>query len=302
MNTYVATAYDEEVQRLALGLEVVDAQRRQRATPLISVAFDGVPSAEPPYRGPRQVGGLSIDDVLRRVDRHESCLFVLTSFKGLFRKGKKESVDLRFLSYDRRFVPRRLTIPLQDPVAIAAADPPDLVAGDPALLGPGRSRAVHLFPGAAYDVGHNMTGLRGRVRSVVDKKTPVKWVRVEARLAAGRDGQPGAVVGRAQGDDRGEFLLLISSDASPLGPLPPTLKLPITVTVWALATPPAVSDFVKRNDPLWELPLEVVTGSGPADPVSLGEQLPPGYTKTAFATVTFELGRFLTSEIPPFIL
>jgi hypothetical protein len=298
MNKYLPGAYVEEVQRLALGLEVIDAERRGRVAPLISVALDGVPLLQPRSRGPRQIGGLRIDDVLRRVDRHESCRFALVYTKGLYR-DKKKAVDLRFLSQDRRFVPRRLTIPLTDPALIEKADTPDLVAGDPALLGPNRARTVLLFPGAAYDVGSNMTGLRGRVRSADNK--PVRWVRVEARLQRGRDGSPGLPVGLAQGDDRGEFLLLISSEASPIGPLPKALTLPLEITVWAAAGPPSATDFVKQNDPLWDLPLEVVTGTGPTDPVALGEQLPPTYTVSRTQTIPFELGRFMTSEIPPFI-
>src|SRR5262249_44320469 len=157
-------------------------------------------------------------------------------------------------------------------------------------LGTGRVRAIHLFPGAAYDFSQNTTALRGRARTADNK--PVRWVRVEARRPEGRNGSPGPVVGRAQGDDRGEFLLLISSAAS-IGPLNDKLNLPLSVTVWAAAAPPPASDFTKQNDPLWDLPLEVVTTAGPSDPVSLGEQLPATYTVSSTQTITFELGRVM---------
>jgi hypothetical protein len=72
MNHYVASRYSEEVKRLALGLELVDAQRGVRAAHPVSVAFDGVPLALPSYRERYRFGGFEIRDVLPRVDRHDS--------------------------------------------------------------------------------------------------------------------------------------------------------------------------------------------------------------------------------------
>jgi hypothetical protein len=268
-------------QRLALGIEVVDAQRGGRVALPLSVLLEGA----------RDVP----------VARHDSCLYALVYRRGLYRPppGPAEPalVTLRFLSGDRRFVPRRLQLRLLDPAALAAEDDADPVAGDPSLLGRRRLRKVALFPGAGYDVGPAATGLRGRCRRALDG-APVRWVRVEAWTQDAFGGRVD-LVGRAQGDDRGEFLLLVDPRAGGVGPLDLVAGLDLVVDVHSPPTPDDVPLAVRAADPLWDLPVEPVTAAGPADAVSLGTKIPAGSTLTS-RVESFTLGRCLTSEVAPF--
>jgi hypothetical protein len=127
----------------------------------------------------------------------------------------------------------------------------------------------------------------------------VRWVRVEA-YAHDVNGTRIALVGRTQGDDRGEFLLLISPDASGPGPLDLTGGLSLIVDVSAPPVAPGVSPSVQAADPLWDLPVETTNGPGPADPVSLGETIPAGSTLVS-RTESFALGRCMTGQIAPFL-
>jgi hypothetical protein len=97
------------------------------------------------------------------------------------------------------------------------------------------------------------------------------------------------VVGRAHGDDRGEFLLLLDSAASGLGDL--SLTLTAEVTVFGPPGPGPVS-----NDPLRDLPIETLAAD--PDDVSPGEKLPAGYAATVHSSraVDFPLGVLLTHQ------
>ena len=75
-----------------------------------------------------------------------------------------------------------------------------------------------------------------------------------------------------------------------------TVQVIVDVHAQPAPTPPTVFD-----DPLWDLPLEVVTGGDRTDPVTRGEQLPPGYTLLQSQTLSFPLGRMRTSDVPPFV-
>ena len=109
-------------------------------------------------------------------------------------------------------------------------------------------------------------------------------VSVEAVLPAS-----GQVVGRAHGDDRGEFLLLIGSESIPVGDL--VNPLPLRVRIFGPAAPPVpATPDLPLQDPLWDLPLETVPAPGVADTVSTGETLPAGYTANVTANVDFFLG------------
>jgi hypothetical protein len=291
MSGLLAERYDVRTHRLALGIEPLDAARGGRVAQPLAVTVEGVAGAlQPPGR---------FDDALPRVDRHDSCLYALVYRRGLHRPPPDPTepalVTLRFRSPDRRHVPRRLRFRLVDPATLAEADAGDPPAGDPALLGRRRIRRVGLFPGAAYDVGPTTTGLRGRGRA--SDGSPVRWVRVEA-WTQDAFGARVDLVGRAHGDDRGEFLLLVQSRASGVGPLDLAAGIALVVDVHAPPVP-NVPLALRVADPLWDLPVEQVTGAGPSDPVSLGERIPAGST-LASRVETFTLGRCLTSEIAPF--
>jgi hypothetical protein len=305
VNHFVPTRFSELAQRLALGLELLDSERQNRIAKPISVAFDGIPRPIPDDRSPpRAFGGFEILDELERVDRHASCLHALIYRKGLYRRppipGDPATVTLRFLSPERQFVPRRVRFELLDPGPIEAADEANPDAGDPSKLGfPSRLRSVTLWPGAAYDVSSASTGLRGRVRSKADG-TPVRWTRVIAFADAGGAPDLELEVGRAHGDDRGEFLLLLDSAAGGIGPFDRTLSVTAHVFVFANAAVPVPTPEQLRKDPLWDLTAEIVATPDRTDDVLRGEKLPPGFTLQDSKSLTFQLGRFLTSEIAPF--
>ncbi|MGB7922043.1 MAG: hypothetical protein WCF57_02235, partial [Pyrinomonadaceae bacterium] len=156
-----------------------------------------------------------------------------------------------------------------------------------------RLRRPALFPGAAYDISETATGLRGRVMR--DGK-PMRWARVEARLPGSK-----VLVGRAHGDDRGEFLLLLGTNASPLSDLENPLTIRVTVFGPTVAPVPATPDL-PGLDPLWDLPLEIAAAPGAPDPVSAGETMPANYEPKPLngTDVDFILGK-LRSGIADFI-
>jgi hypothetical protein len=269
MNKFLPSRFVEHSERLALGLEPLDAGRLTRIAPPIQITFDTAPLGLP--RPP--------------VERHDSCLYALRYTPTLVGPVDLRFFDSRQLLYRperdrRRFVPRRLRIPLL-PAAGADAQPYTH-----------RVRRPLLFPGAAYEVSATVTGLRGRVEH---NSLPVRWTRVEAKLPGN-----GVIVGRAQGDDRGEFLLLIQANASPVGDL--LNPLPIDVTIFAPTTAPVPgSPDLPQRDPLWDLPLEETPAPGATDTVSTGEALPPGYSAKVTRPVEVILGK-LRSDIAVFAI
>ncbi len=266
MNEFLAPEFIEKVERLALGIEPLDALRRERIPHPVDLVLDGVP---PPGNEVSWEDVMGFPNALGRlaaIERHNSCRHAL-----ILRKGIKSPIAIRIADRTRRFVPRRISYPI----------PADIHSPGP----PSRVRRPALFPGAAYAVSETATGLRGRVtwnQSPVNE-VPARWVRVEARIGE-------QVVGRAHGDDRGEFLLILRNEASGLGELPSPLIA--RVTVFGPPAPPPISP----GDPLSDLPLETLAAD--PDDVSPGEKLPPGYAATAQSAraVTFQLGRLLTNQ------
>jgi hypothetical protein len=255
MNEFLPSRFSEGVKHLALGLEPMDAQLQQRIAQGIEVAFDTAPLKLP--RPP--------------IDHHRTGLHVV-----LYDRKLKSPVDLRFFDSARRFVPRRLRIPIFLTRDAADAQPFSR-----------RVRRPFMFPGAGYDATGGATGLRGRV---MRGGAPMRWARVEARLIGG-----GVLVGRAHGDDRGEFLLLIGTKASPHGDLNAPLQLDVTVLGRAAVATPPTPDTPKI-DPLWDLPLEPVAAPGEPDPVSAGESRPRDYTAQVITQVDLILGRVLSGK------
>jgi hypothetical protein len=265
MNEFLPTRFVENVRRLALGLEPIDAERGTRVAHPIRVTF-----AEEARGLTRPV-----------VDRHDSCLHAL-----LYTPGLAGRVRLRFIEEQQRFVPRLISYPI---LPVEEAEP---------LPDRRRVRRPRLFPGAAYDVSDAMTGVRGRVRRAVLRDglpvlrdgrpvlEAVRWARVVARVPGN-----GAIVGRAHGDQHGEFLLLISSRAGAVGDL--VDPLPVRVDVFALpralaaSTPPRWA----AGDPWWDLPEEEAPADPETDLVSSGEAPVDDYTATVGRTVMVSLGR-----------
>jgi hypothetical protein len=277
MNAFLPEWFVERVDRLMLGIEPVDAQRAARIAQPIEVAIDGVPRPSNAAWVPvdaqqswdRLFGFPDAIGSLTRIPRHASCRHAL-----VYRAPLASPIAIRMFDRQRRFAPRRIAYPV--PASIATPAP--------------RIRRPALYPGAAYPVGDAATGMRGRVtwnQSTADEM-PVRWARVEASI----DGQ---VVGRAHGDDRGEFLLLLDGSAGGLGDLPTPLTA--QVTVFAPAAPPPLP----ADDPLGDLPLETLAAD--PDDVSPGHKLPPGYASTASSSrpVDFTLGRLLTQQAKFFL-
>jgi hypothetical protein len=278
MNEFLPEIFAERVDRLLIGIEPVDAMRAMPVANPIAVVFDGNPGTAAARRTTR----LTDDDWDRAFgipDALGDLLPIPRSHSGrhalAFRPGlKTPPIALRLFDRRRRFVPRRISYPL--PTDIRTASP--------------RVRRPALYPGAAYDVSHAVTGLRGRVtwNAALADEELVRWARVEATIGD-------TVVGRAHGDDRGEFLLLLEANAGGLGDLPSPLRVQVTVFAPTLRPDPP------GDDPLGDLPLEVLAAD--PDDISAGEKLPPGYIATASSSrsVDFELGRLLVKQLKFFI-
>ncbi len=263
MNVILEERYVESITRLALGLEVIDACRGGRISDPVQVTVDA----------PRGIA---------RVSRHDSCLHAL-----VYSPAVSSPVTLRILSPDRRFVPRRLQIPIGSEADAAAG----------LLPAPKRAWRPLLFPGAAYDVSASATGVRGRV-VWHDDGSPVRFARVVAFYGTQQ-------IGLAHGDDRGEFLLVLGVDTvdgddyvlahPPV--MPPSLDLMLTIVA------PNDRPDADPDDPLWGLPLELAAGPGLPDPVSRGEQLPDTYRnpgRVLLHGVTVPLGRITSVATTPF--
>ncbi len=242
MNGSLTSGYHELRHQLLLGLEPVDVMRGGRLSHGVDISLEG---------GSR---------VRRPIQCHSSGRHILLVDPKL-----GDPIDLRIADPRRRWVPRRLSVPL--PASVR-------------LLRPA------LYPGAAYNVAETATGLRGRVVRAGDL-SPVPWVRAEARLLDS-EGQPiGPPVGRAHGDDRGELLLLLDSLASPL----PELADPIEVEITIFGT----STNLKQPPQEWMDP--------DSELVEPGEALPPGYDRTVSRVVELRLARLLTgNEVDDFVL
>jgi hypothetical protein len=170
-------------------------------------------------------------------------------------------VNVRIVPSDRRFVPRRLCFDIVDEADVLAQEPdgPDVPIGQ-------RTWRPYLFPGAAYDVPATATGIRGRVTR---NGQPVRWTRVEATVGAN-------VIGRAHGDDRGEFLLVLGQNPAALG----DLVSPLLVTIDVYRRDPALP--TDAADPLADLQVETAAAPGVLpDDVSTGVDFPDHYVRVA---------------------
>ncbi len=281
MNEFLQAPYVEHIERLAAGLEPVDALRRSRIGPPVCVLRDA-PLTEAEIVALRDRRG-DVAEVLPRFESHGSRRHVLRYAPGVFRAAVPY-VDVRLVEGPRRvgprrFVPRRLRIPLVSPESADGRSPGF------------RIRHPALYPGAAYDVHETATGVRGRVER---GGVALRWVRVEARDGAG------VLVGRAHGDDRGEFLLILGSEGNGMGE--PRREIDVRVEVFGPASPPpAASALVRATDPLWDLPLEALPDTDVPDPVTRGEQHPWADQVSTIRMLTLRLGR-ITSERDPFVI
>jgi hypothetical protein len=300
MNVLLASRFVEGFTRLLLGVQPIDALRRQRLGQTIRLVVEPKPFPDPltpdqqRWLQARIDSGIPLHDSWKRVTRHASCRFavVYEADRGW------PSIDLRMLDGAERFSPRRLRIPM-----VNLGNPEDLTVLDALPVGQ-RSRFPALYPGAAYDVSERATGLRGRV-VVSDgdnppKRVPVRWPRVEARRVGVQD-----PIAWAHGDRHGEFLLILPPESIS----PPAVQLPnaltLRVTAYGRRTPPASPPpvLVRRADPFWDVPVEQLAAPGVSpdtDLVSQGRAIPGDYDGSVMQSVTFTYSQIISSGVVPF--
>lgn len=279
----VPVRFDETVQRLALGVEPIDAQRGQPMLSPVMLTHDDGPST----------GGRH-----REFERHPSNRWSLRY--GARDTAAASTVDLRLYDqpappYDsdsdrRRFVPRRIGLRLP---ALTEAE-----AAPPAA----RGCRLALWPGCAYPTSACVTGLRAHaMRAAAGPLAlrPARWARVLATVPVDQpDLVQATVVGRAFCDDRGEFLLLIRFDAATLVAGP---ALPVRLRLFAAAEAVPPDAALPDSDALWDLPLETPASLDDADPVLRGEALPAGYAEVLARAIDLPLGRLLRGQ-PPLVI
>lgn len=209
--------------------------------------------------------------------------------------GSPPTITVRIDDPRRRFVPRRFAIPLWTRLELERADP-SLAGGPTGPYIPAASRLLrpHLFPGAAYSIPRGTTAIRGQV---VFNGRPARWPRLFAR-------GPGNVrVGVAHGDERGEFLLVITD----LGMMPPPPPSTIVVELDIIAPPPTAALASGLADPLADLVVEnVARSSAPPQPSDLdndvlrGVSTPTGYVVSTASPLqlTVPVGELLTLAQP----
>ena len=267
--------------RLALGVQWLDAPMRLPAGGLLVTELESIGSRplfqrfEPHPLGRHAVrwtGRLAKLLVLAAEDKQNNppatpaddpTNFVLQGYAQLAPLGDSYRSDRD----PRRYVPRRLAL---TPVQSGGVPP---VAID-------NIRQAWLWPGANYPLGGNTTAIRGRVRQGASLATAaiVPWARVVVTLPANINAAPDfdteTQVGWGHGDDRGEFLAVLGTDAVPGGAaLPASLPL----RVWVFLPPGNAFDPAQ---PLASLPLEQ-TGTDAINDVLRGVAPPPDYLRQA---------------------
>ncbi len=177
-------------------------------------------------------------------------------FRQLVTPGLAAPVIVRVADERRRYVPRRFVIPF------------DTV----------KTPRVALFPGAGFGPQGGTTGVRGRV--VDSAGAIVPWVRVIARHPASN-----RIAGRADGDDRGEFLLLVIPGPGFVD-MPAKFSFQIALTVWALPGPLA--------GPV----AESVPPAGEVTDITTGPDAPPGFQDRGTTTVHMRLAEIVSPALP----
>jgi hypothetical protein len=293
------------LHRLALGVEIVDAVTGRAVGTAVSVGRE-VP--DPPRHRRR---GRALDPMLRRAD-----LPLEASGTGRYRLRHElgrspvppsgdggppapAPVVVRIDDPWRRFVPRRLAVPLWTLPEVEAAE----AAGGHI---PVRSRLLRprLLPGSAYVLPRGATGLRGRVH---DATGPLPWARIEARIEV-RDSVE-MIVGRAHGDERGEFLLVVTTLGDLDLALPDEVRLRIVVFGPVPVPAPEPASASGDEDRLAGLPAEPVPRTADNPPpaeadldtaLMRGDTPPPGYRQSSVdRRVTVPVG-FVRPEPTPF--
>jgi hypothetical protein len=285
-NQVVPSRYDERILRLALGVEPLDAASRGRAPDRLRVVVEVHPS--PLHEWRTWPPGVRLTDVLPPLRRHRTGRWV-----RLHDGAVAVPMTVRIDDASRRYVPRRLAVDVPSEADLLAEEADPAVPDSP----PGRRMLrPWLHPGAAYDVGAGATGIRGRAVEVVDAATderrPLRWVRVRATTRT----TPPEDLGWAHGDDRGEFLLLLSTPPDEIALADDPVEARLTISALLPPPDPDPDDpLLTEVDPLWDLPVEPITP--PHDPAH-GQAFLPAHASFGPFDVDVEVGRVLSLEFP----
>jgi hypothetical protein len=143
--------------------------------------------------------------------------------------ARPDVLTVRLLDRTRRYVARRLGVTLWPWADLVDPLPAHFVAVA------SRTLPVWLFPGAAYPLPRGATAIRGRVARQADA---LPWARVDAVDTGG------TVLGHAHGDDRGEFLLLLTDTNQ--NPVQSTVDVRLVVRAPAVPLPAPPVEPVPR--------------------------------------------------------
>ncbi|MGC3992803.1 MAG: hypothetical protein QM779_01515 [Propionicimonas sp.] len=253
------------LHRLALGLVARDAVTDRGATAPLRVGWEASGHLLPPG-----------------APAWWPCVDLEPAGGGRFRlratPARPAVLTIRLFDPTRRYVARRLGVTPWPWADLVDPLPAHLVAVA------ARTLPVWLFPGAAHPVPRGTTAIRGRV---TDAAGPLPWARVDATDLGG------TVLGHAHGDDRGEFLLLLTDTNQ--NPVQSTVDVRLRVQAPAsvLAWPPVEPVTRPANPPAaGDLDNPLLRGLTPsADHV-------PNTAPTLQVTVSVGEEHVLTDDVP----
>jgi len=271
MTASLPTRYDELITRLAFGVEPIDAQHGGRVTGPLRITFDECP--RPLHKWRPFPPGVLLDDVLPRMERHMS-----GRYARRYERGTPTQIRLRIGDLRRRYVPRRFVVSIPTETAVAAAEANPAVPDIGVVV---RVAQLHLHPGANADITGGVTAIRGQLHRV--DGSPVPWARVQANRTG-----TGEQFGFTHGDERGEFLLVLTAPPDTVGMPADPVSVELVVGVAPTPPVPPADPLVPSVDPIWQLFEEPLTLPVPA-PVPPGTgTVADGRTFPAtFATTTF---------------
>lgn len=267
-------------KRLLMGIAPIDAISQQDLRFPVRVDLETItPHLSALKEGEYSHRQYALSNTPKGFSRHPSGRYSLHYFPTA-----SDQAQLRIYDLYRRYVPRRLLMPL---VTIEQI----LLVEENQLQNYLDQRIAYplLYPGAAYPIHTRATGLRGRI---LQNDLPLRWAFIEARSSTDSN----LVVARAKGDDRGEFLLQIPPSAVPDISLSESFTLDLLV--WARPLPlVSASPEVASIDPYWDAPIEIVVDQLPDDSVTSGIAIPGDYVQSqTIESVNFRLSRMLNSH------
>jgi hypothetical protein len=288
VNQFLPAAYVETAGRLAVGIIPASALNGAPPLPDVRLALERVPQPYPVPAGAGETGTYDVGIGLPTVARSSGGRFAISYSQP----GPRSPVAVRLYDTERRYVPRRLRLPVPAEATAVAAEQAAERSPWPPI--PSRAFRPMLFPGANGGTQAGVTAIRGRV--VRADGSAARWARVAAA-----DADHGYPAGWAHGDDRGEFLLILTSSDADLF-TPGSALAHVALTISARPVPAAVDSPVQSQaDPLWDLEVESLPSPGTADSVSDGRTPPADYSQSVTATLSVVKGAVSVPR-PPFVL